>query len=341
MSESLSIDTPVRIRPRMARFSPASVRAVESIERQVIASSVAAGWTSVLVDHHTVRPERNLVEVPATPDQTVVVVVRGCQEIEVLGRGSARRAIYRAGTSGLTPPGVAERLRRLPGPDGGPVEKVNVYLPAQLMAEVADHYRATGVRPRADPLSSSACQDRTTADTVVALARAAAVGTADLYAQAGALWLATHLISSGPHSLVANRDRRGPGRLLQRRLQAVLDLMESHYGDDLTLKRLAAEASVSEFHFVRLFRKSTGNTPHANLVHLRLEAARTMLAETDLSVGQISARCGFSRANHFSTAFKARFGCTPTQFRAGLAAAVRPAGIDTVGSPGALSEFLR
>ncbi len=327
MSESPVTEAPTGTPASGVRFSPASVRAVESIERRLIASSASAGWTSVLVDHHTVTPGPggNLVEVPATPDQTVVVVVSGWQEIEVLGRGSPRRAAYRAGTSGLTPPGVAERLRRLPSPGGSPVEKVNVYLPAALVAEVADHYRRAGARPRTDLLSILARQDRATSDAVVALARGAAAGAVNLYGQAGALWLATHLLGPDLGSSASTRDRRVPAPLLQRRLHAVLELMEYHHADDLTLERLAAEAAVSKFHLVRLFRRATGTTPHAHLVRVRLAAARTMLLETDLSVGQVAARCGFPRANHFSTAFKARFGASPTELRARIEPA-RPGG---------------
>lgn len=58
--------------------------------------------------------------------------------------------------------------------------------------------------------------------------------------------------------------------------------MEVHYAEDLTLERLAAEASVSKFHFIRLFRRATGTTPRVRLAHVRLAAARTMLLETDL-----------------------------------------------------------
>lgn len=299
-------------------FSPASVRSLGSIERRVIASSLAAGWTSVLVDHHTVNPGGDLVELPATPDLTLAVVVGGWQEIEVVSRGRARRAVYRAGTSGLTPPGAGEVLRRLPGPVGGPAEKINVYLPADLVAEVADHHRRAGARPRTDHLSTLACQDRTAAEAALSLARAAATGAPDLYAQAGAMWLATHLVFSLSHPSATAHERRAPGPLLQRRVHAVLDLVETHYAEDLTLDRLAAEAGVSKFHLVRLFRQATGTTPHAHLARVRLDAARVMLLETDLSVGQVSARCGFSRPNHFSTAFRARFGCAPTELRAGV-----------------------
>lgn len=299
-------------------FSPASVRAVEAIGRRSIVSSTAAGWSSVLVDHHTVSPDGDVVETLPTSDQTLVVVVSGRQEIEVLGPGRARRAAYHAGTSGLTPPGTAQRLRRLPGAGGGRVEKINVYLPAALMAEVAEHYRRAGSPLRSVRLSALACQDRTTTEAVLALARGAAAGAADLYGQAGALWLATHLLSPDPHPPAAAPGSDGPRPLLERRLREVLNLMEVHYAEDLTLERLAAEASVSKFHFIRLFRRATGTPPHAHLAQVRLAAARTMLLETDLSVAQISARCGFARANHFSTAFRARFGCSPTDLRAGV-----------------------
>lgn len=162
------------------------------------------------------NPNGDVVETLPTPDQTLVVVVSGRQGIEVLGPGRARRAAYHAGTSGLTAPGTAQRLRRLPGAGGGLVEKVNVYLPAALMAEVAEHYRTAGSQLRSVRLSTLACQDRTTTEAALALARGAAAGATDLYGQAGALWLATHLLSPDPHPSAATHGSDGPGPLLGR-----------------------------------------------------------------------------------------------------------------------------
>ena len=82
------------------------------------------------------------------------------------------------------------------------------------------------------------------------------------------------------------------------------------------LDRLSLEAGISKFHFVRLFRTSTGLTPHAFLVGLRMGAARTMLSRTDLSVAAIATRCGYAHAEHFGTAFAKRFGVSPRAFRA-------------------------
>ena len=56
-------------------------------------------------------------------------------------------------------------------------------------------------------------------------------------------------------------------------------------------------------------------TPHAYLVNVRLDAAQQMLASTDLSVGQIARRCGYSRASHFAAAFAAQYSSPPGEYR--------------------------
>jgi len=65
------------------------------------------------------------------------------------------------------------------------------------------------------------------------------------------------------------------------------------------------------------FRNATGRTVHEEIEHVRLERLRTLLAETDLKIGDIAARCGFACQTHLGRLFRKRFGLTMGQFRAG------------------------
>ena len=87
-------------------------------------------------------------------------------------------------------------------------------------------------------------------------------------------------------------------------------------GRELSLADIAGAAYLSEFHFARLFKKITGATPHAYLAALRNERARRLLAETDLSIGEIGARVGYTSQSHFTKVFRAASGLTPKAFRA-------------------------
>jgi AraC family transcriptional regulator len=296
-------------------FSSSSLLCRHSLPSTIIATSCAAGWTSVLIDHHRVYPSEESFETLPTPDQTIVVMTRGEQTIESFNAGTWRQAIYRAGTIGMTPGGDTDRLRRRMPRKPAPFEKANLYIPQRFFHEAAEHYRQVGHRCRDNPLTALAFNDPLIAQTVFALLRAMAAGAPDLYAQTAMQWLAAHLLSAHSSWLDVQEDRRDPGVISDKRLARVLEYMSAHFAEPLTLENLAKEAAISKFHFTRLFRESTGATPHAFLIQLRMEAARRMLTTTDLNVAEIAASCGFARPAHFGTAFTKRFGVSPTAFR--------------------------
>jgi AraC family transcriptional regulator len=86
----------------------------------------------------------------------------------------------------------------------------------------------------------------------------------------------------------------------------------------LDLRVLAKEAGISPFHFAALFRKAVGATPHRHVQHLRMQAAKAMLRDTDKSILDIALSCGFGSASHFAAAFRRHFIQSPTEFRSSL-----------------------
>jgi AraC family transcriptional regulator len=295
-------------------FSDASRQCRHVLPSTVVTSSETAGWTSVLVELHQGQASQEPFETRPTPDQTIVVMTRGKQELESFTGGSWRRAVYHVGTIGMTPGGEVDRLRRRMTL-AAPFEKANLYIPQRFFIETADYYRRAGHHPGPERLTALAMDDPLIGQTAAALVRAMRAGAADLYAETAMSWLAAHLLSAHASWEDLRDDRRSPGAISDPRLSRVLEYMKAHLSAPLTLERLAAEAYVSKYHFVRLFRARTGATPHAFLVELRMDAARHMLASTDLSVSAISARCGYGRPAHFGTAFTKRFGMPPTAYR--------------------------
>jgi AraC family transcriptional regulator len=118
--------------------------------------------------------------------------------------------------------------------------------------------------------------------------------------------------------LEALRERRNPGVITDRRLARVLELMRHHSAENLTVAELAKEAGVSQFHFIHLFKKACGTTPHQYLLKLRLEQAAELLRTTDLSIQAIAAQCGFVAASHFSAAFRRQFGRTASEYKSAV-----------------------
>lgn len=81
------------------------------------------------------------------------------------------------------------------------------------------------------------------------------------------------------------------------------------------LDELAAHASVSSAHLIRLYRECFGTTPIRRLWRLRLDRAEELLRRSGLTVAEISDRCGFANPQHFSKAFVRNFKETPRRHR--------------------------
>ncbi len=86
-------------------------------------------------------------------------------------------------------------------------------------------------------------------------------------------------------------------------------------GDDLDLEKLADSLNVSYTWFRRMFTQHTGLSPHQYRLQLRIARARTLLADTQLSVKEVAFRCGFESEQYFSRLFKQKTTLTATQWR--------------------------
>ncbi|OKH20361.1 hypothetical protein NIES593_19250 [Hydrococcus rivularis NIES-593] len=140
-----------------------------------------------------------------------------------------------------------------------------------------------------------------------------------LYGETAAAMLAAHLFRHYSHRdvekdcLGKNRDR-----MPESRLRRVLEYVRSHLDREIRLEDLASVAQMSAYHFCRLFKRSIGESPHQFLMRQRLEAARRLLRETDLSVAEVALEIGYQSPSHFATLFKRHTGVTPKQYRTAL-----------------------
>jgi chromate reductase len=99
-------------------------------------------------------------------------------------------------------------------------------------------------------------------------------------------------------------------------LQRVTEYMEEHLQDNLSLDQLARETDYSRAHFLRMFRATTGKTPHQYLTQRRIERAKSMLMEAEkISLTDIAACCGFSSQSHMTRVFREQVGVTPSEFK--------------------------
>ena len=99
------------------------------------------------------------------------------------------------------------------------------------------------------------------------------------------------------------------------RLRRVTEYIHQNLAKDLRLAKLAAVVCMSPNHFARLFKYSTGVSPHRFVMRQRIARARGVLATPELSIEQISRMVGFRTPSHFTTVFRRVTGITPRGYR--------------------------
>jgi len=105
------------------------------------------------------------------------------------------------------------------------------------------------------------------------------------------------------------------GGLGSARLRRIRELVHAKMGDDLSLDEMAQSIGLSTAHFARMFRKSTGETPHQFVLRQRVERAKAMLRVPDVRVLDVAVACGFTTQQHFAQVFRDVCGVSPTQYR--------------------------
>lgn len=108
--------------------------------------------------------------------------------------------------------------------------------------------------------------------------------------------------------------QKKPRSSLSRVLPALI-YIQSHLDQDLSLDLLADEAGLSKFHFHQLFHRTTGETPKEYVDRLRLEWAALQLNIRRARVIDIALECGYRNHETFTRAFRARFDCSPRDYR--------------------------
>lgn len=109
-----------------------------------------------------------------------------------------------------------------------------------------------------------------------------------------------------------------PGRahgLDHTRLTRVLEYIDTHLSDNLSLHTLAAVACLSPYHFGKMFKRSTGATVHSHVVHARLARAKQLLRTSERSLADVAAACGFYDQSQMTAVFRRFVGTTPRLYQ--------------------------
>ena len=95
----------------------------------------------------------------------------------------------------------------------------------------------------------------------------------------------------------------------------LLEYIDTHYTEDLTLEDMADIIGFSKYHFSRLFKQYTNFTFCDYLKHRRIQAAEMLLEQPEYSITEVALQAGFPSISTFNRIFKEYKNCTPTEFR--------------------------
>lgn len=101
------------------------------------------------------------------------------------------------------------------------------------------------------------------------------------------------------------------------RLEPVLQFIEAHYSEKLTVKELAKMLCLSEDRFAHLFRDGVKRSPLQYINEIRLNKAMALLQTGEYTVTDVAQATGFSDYNNFGRLFRKQYGVTPNQVRQG------------------------
>lgn len=95
----------------------------------------------------------------------------------------------------------------------------------------------------------------------------------------------------------------------------IKEMIDSSAGFDLNLEEIAGQLFFTKTHIIRVFRKAYGVTPYEYILSGKLRLAKDLLANTSLTVTEISARLNFCDPHYFTNFFRSRTGITPREYR--------------------------
>ncbi len=278
---------------------------------RLLESSVERSWAELFAE----RRSHPAGELPSfTPTYTeVAILARSPCTVTRQADGVYQRTAATPATIWLCPAGLKADFLVL----SDDVEVLHLYLPANpfaALATEADSAAVAAARLRYcggfhDPLIEQIAH-------VISMEMHAETSSGKLFIESLACSLAARLLHG--YSDVSVQRSYAPTtrmRLDRRRLQRVLEFIEAHIEDDLCVAALASAACLSQFHFARVFKTATGESPHQYVSARRLEHAKALLIQTERPLADISLACRFSSQGNFSRAFRRATGVTPGRYR--------------------------
>lgn len=286
--------------PRLAEKRP---------DFRVLATSHAHHWSGIYIGSYQLAPQPDFVPVPQSNAHLIQFGLNCCCNVAMDVEGKIERCFMPPASIVIQPNGLSVSTSW-----DTAVSVAHIHLSPQLiitaMAEAGqgDPERAElvwrfGVH---DPLIEQ-----------IGLALLNELNTTNplgrLYAESLTQTLSLHLLRH--HSVLSNLRKPPSDGLAHRQLMLVLDYINEHLATDISLGLLAGLVGLSPAYFSRRFKLSMGIPPHQYLIQCRVERAKALLMQGELTVTEVAHLVGFADHSHLTRHFKRIYGVLPGEMR--------------------------
>jgi AraC family transcriptional regulator len=268
-------------------------------------------WEGFLLEEHTAPP---IFDAPYHEHDTHVLHLHTgpVASVEWITAGRVSHTYTQPGSASIAPQGIRHSMVMKRDEPGGlllveidPEHMSRVLLDTKTgwRPELIEHL---DVRDRQIELLTTALREDLRSDSPAGRLYGESLGTslviylAQLYAS---------VRSSSP---------RYKGGMPPARLKRVLEYIDANLDENVKLTDLAAAAGVSLYHFAKLFKQSTGESPHQFVLRRRVEQAKQLLRNPEMSVLEAGVRTGFVDQRHFAKVFRRLVGTNPSTYRFAL-----------------------
>lgn len=262
-------------------------------------------WRGILLEHH----QTGNIEIPEHEhnDFCLHLQLSGSVNLEWWSEGNNGLEQTRPGSLVLLTAGTRDRLRW----DGSSARLILSITP-HFMAHMADDL---GSSHKVEFTNQWSLQDPALQHILLEMGSESRAGwpLGNLYADLLGTSLASLLLRRHSANPVSPTQLKGGLSFAQ--LHHVLEFITANLHTDLRLAQMAAELSMTSFHFARLFRNSLGMSPYQYVLDQRLRKAQTFLKTSSLSIQAIAGLAGWNAAANFVRAFRQQFGITPQRWR--------------------------
>ena len=273
--------------------------------RRIVLSSARSNWRNLVVEeHHFTCSELDNV---MYMQHVLAVNVGRPLNYEYKKDGLFRKCTYETGAIAFSPSrhSFCSRLEKV---RGGSADALLVALDHVFVIQTAEGLE---VDPdRVELLEQRGVSDPILQHICMALRDGLKDGRADdsMYGEALSSALAVHILRKYG-GVVATQHARGG--LSSEKLMRAIEYIQDQLETDLTVSGIARTVHMSPYHFTRLFKQSTGQSPYRYVVQTRVKKAKELLMSGKLSIIEIAHRLGFADQSHLTRHLKQTFGLTP------------------------------